>query len=166
MSLADIMTLQALFGLAVVVFEFPSGYLADRIGRRRSLLVGGTLAIAGWLAYTRATTFASVAVAEMLLGAGSAFISGADRAMLWTSLGESGRLREYPRWEGRLRAGAQISEAVSSAVGGWLYALSPGCRSGCRSRPRSPGWRRSSPCASSRRPRPRRRTRTCAARCT
>jgi MFS family permease len=125
MSLADIMTLQALFGVAVVVFEFPSGYLADRIGRRRSLLVGAALAIVGWLAYTRAASFASVALAEMLLGAGSAFISGADRALLWTSLGQSGRLGEYPRWEGRLRAAAQISEAVSSAVGGWLYALAP-----------------------------------------
>ena len=53
MSLADIMILQALFGVAVVVFEFPSGYLADRIGRRRSLLIGASLSIVGWLAYTR-----------------------------------------------------------------------------------------------------------------
>jgi MFS family permease len=38
---------QALFGVAVVVFELPSGYLADRIGRRRSLLIGATLWIVG-----------------------------------------------------------------------------------------------------------------------
>jgi MFS family permease len=125
MSLADIMTLQALFGLAVVVFEFPSGYLADRIGRRRSLLVGASVQIVGWGAYTVAASFPAVALAEMLLGAGAAFISGADRALLWTSLRASGRHAEYPRWEGRMRGVAQISEAVSSAVGGWLYALSP-----------------------------------------
>jgi choline dehydrogenase len=57
MSLADIMILQALFGVAVVVFEFPSGHLADRIGRRRSLLMGASLSIVGWLAYTRAGSF-------------------------------------------------------------------------------------------------------------
>lgn len=125
MSLADIMILQALFGVAVVVFEFPSGYLADRIGRRRSLLIGASLSIVGWLAYTRAGSFAAVALAEMLLGAGHAFVSGADRALLWTSLGESGRHGEYPRWEGGLRAASQTSEAVSAAAGGWLYALSP-----------------------------------------
>jgi MFS family permease len=125
MSLADIMMLQALFGVAVVLFEFPSGYLADRIGRRRSLLVGATLSIVGWLAYTRAASFPAVALAEMLLGAGSAFVSGADRALLWTSLVTADRGGEYPRWEGRLRAAAQTSEAVSAAAGGWLYALGP-----------------------------------------
>jgi hypothetical protein len=70
-------------------------------------------------------SFGAVALAEMLLGAGSAFVSGADRALLWTSLGESGRQAEYPRWEGRLRAASQTSEAVSAAAGGWLYALAP-----------------------------------------
>src|SRR5262245_17225183 len=53
MSLADIMVLQAIFGLAVVIFEFPSGYLADRVGYRRSILTGTTLLLAGWLLYTR-----------------------------------------------------------------------------------------------------------------
>jgi hypothetical protein len=28
-------------------------------------------------------------------------------------------------WEGRLRAAAQTSEAISSAVGGWLYSVAP-----------------------------------------
>src|SRR5262250_2803717 len=75
MSLADIMVLQAIFGLAVVVFEFPSGYLADRFGYRRSLLLGAALAVAGWAIYARASTFAGVALAETILGAGVAFIS-------------------------------------------------------------------------------------------
>ena len=61
----------------------------------------------------------------MLLGAGSAFVSGADRALLWTSLGEGSRHGEYPRWEGRLRVASQTSEAVSAAAGGWLYTLAP-----------------------------------------
>ena len=34
MSLTDVMTLQAAFSLTVVVCEFPSGYLADRVGYR------------------------------------------------------------------------------------------------------------------------------------
>jgi MFS family permease len=130
MSLADVMTLQAVFGLAVVVFEFPSGYLADRIGYRASLLLGGVAWVAGWVAYVRADTFAGVLLAEAVLGAAAAFISGADRALLWVSLEATGRGAEYTRWEGRLRAAAQVSEAVSSAAGGWLYAI----------RPRLPFW--------------------------
>jgi len=37
MSLTDIMILQAVFGLSVVLVQFPSGYFADRVGYRPSL---------------------------------------------------------------------------------------------------------------------------------
>lgn len=125
MSLADIMVLQAVFGLAVVLFEFPSGYLADRVGYRRSLLVGTALLMAGWLLYTRAESFWSVAVAETILGAASAFMSGADRALLWVSLEGTGRVGQYTRWDGRIRAVCQSAEAMSAAAGGWLYTAGP-----------------------------------------
>jgi len=125
MSLRDIMVLQAIFGLAVVLFEFPSGYFADRGGYKRSLLVGAVLWIAGWLFYARAATFAAVAVAEITLGAANAFMSGADRALLWVSVEGAGRAVRYTRWEGRVRAAAQVGEGGSAAIGGWLYSLSP-----------------------------------------
>ena len=64
-------------------------------------------------------------VAEIVLGGGSAFISGADRALLWVSLEAEGRQSQYTRWDGRLRAAAQIGEAGSAAIGGWLYSLAP-----------------------------------------
>ena len=41
------------------------------------------------------------------------------------SLKTSDRVSEYTQWEGRVRAAAQLSEAVSSGLGGWLYSLSP-----------------------------------------
>jgi MFS family permease len=125
MSLTDVMVLQAVYGLAIVLCEFPSGYLADRIGYRTSLLVGAAFWAAGWLAYAWAATFASVLVAEVILGAGAAFLSGADRALLWVSLQETGRVGEYTRWEGRVRASGQASEAISAAAGGWLYTVLP-----------------------------------------
>ena len=125
MSLTDIMVLQAIFGLAVVLFEFPSGYIADRAGYRRSLITGALLSVIGWAIYARAATFAGVMAAEIVLGAGLAFISGADRALLWTSLERAGRGAQYVRWEGRLRAAGQTSEAACGAAGGWLYAIGP-----------------------------------------
>ena len=130
MSLTDVMTLQAAFSLTIVVCEFPSGYLADRVGYRASLLIGGVAWVTGWLVYAWAGSFGSVVLAEGILGVGLAFMSGADRALLWTSLQTTGRGGEYTRWDGRMRAAGQTSEAISSAVGGWLYTI----------RPRLPFW--------------------------
>jgi predicted MFS family arabinose efflux permease len=125
MSFTDIMVLQAIFGLAVVVLEFPSGYLADRVGHRQALLVAAVLWALGWLLYARGVTFAQVVLAEVVLGGGLAFASGADSALLYRSLAASGREAAYPRHEGRVRAAAQACESLSAAGGGSLYALAP-----------------------------------------
>jgi predicted MFS family arabinose efflux permease len=125
LSLRQVMLLQVVFAATSVLFEFPSGYVADRIGYRRALVVGAALWIAGWLAYALGTTFLGMALAEVLLGAGLAFASGADSALLFVSLERGGRVVEYASWEGRVRAAGQLAEAASSAIGGPLYALAP-----------------------------------------
>lgn len=125
MSLADIMWLQAIFGATAVICEFPSGYVADRLGYRRSLLIGASFWLAGWVAYAFGTTFGGMALAEIQLGTGMAFISGADSALLFVSVEGGETLARYRAWEGRVRATSQASEAASSALGGWLYSLAP-----------------------------------------
>jgi MFS family permease len=125
MSLVEIMWLQAIFGAVVVLFEFPTGYIADRLGYRLSLLVGAVFWVFGWIAYAIGDTFGAMVVAEVLLGVGFAFTSGADSALLFVSLEPEGDLAGYRRWEGRARAAAQTSEAISSGVGGWLYSVAP-----------------------------------------
>ena len=125
LSLTEIMLLQAIFGSASVLLEFPSGYVADRVGYRTSLVVGMTLWTIGWMLYSVGTSFAGIALAEIVLGAGHAFVSGADAALLFSSLDAAGEIAAYRRWEGRVRAAGQVGEAASSAAGGWLYALAP-----------------------------------------
>ena len=125
MTIADVMLLQACFGVVAVVLEFPSGYVADRLGHRFSLLVGAVLWLLGWCVYLRAADFSGALVAESMLAAGLAFFSGADAALLYESLERSERPADYVRWEGRGRAAGQVCEAASSAIGGGLYAVAP-----------------------------------------
>jgi len=125
MSFTDVMTLQSIFAATIVAVEFPSGYIADRLGYRLSLCLGSAFLVAGWLLYALGTSFAVMAVAEIALGVGLAFSSGADSALLYVSLKAIDRVSRYTHWEGRVRAAAQLSEAVSSGLGGWLYNRSP-----------------------------------------
>ncbi|MDH3446268.1 MAG: MFS transporter, partial [Deltaproteobacteria bacterium] len=125
MSLADIMWLQAIFAATIVILEFPSGYIADGIGYRLSLCLGAAFWLAGWTIYALGTTFGAMVIAEVALGLGLAFTSGADSALLYVSLKASDRVGQYANWEGRVRAAAQMSEAMASAMGGWFYSLTP-----------------------------------------
>ena len=49
LSLSEIFYLQAIFAIAIVLLEAPSGYLADKIGRRAVLVVGSVAHGAGYL---------------------------------------------------------------------------------------------------------------------
>src|SRR5512137_1161054 len=63
LTLSEILLLQAIFSVATVIMEYPSGYLSDRLGYRFSLLLASLLGISGWLTYTVAGDFLTVLLA-------------------------------------------------------------------------------------------------------
>jgi MFS family permease len=125
LSLAEILLLQAIFSVATLVMEYPSGYVSDRLGYRFSLSLASLLGIAGWGIYTVAGSFAAVLAAEILLGISYAFISGADTALLFETLRQEGREEGYARFDGRLTGCAQTGEAAGALFAGVMYAWWP-----------------------------------------
>ncbi|MHB8708769.1 MAG: MFS transporter, partial [Desulfuromonadales bacterium] len=125
LTLTDILLLQAIFSVATVVMEYPSGYLSDRLGYRFSLLLASLLGISGWTTYTVAGSFSTVLLAEIQLGISYAFISGADSALLFETLRGQGREEEYLRHDGRMTAWAQGGEADGAIGAGVLYVWMP-----------------------------------------
>lgn len=125
LSLTEILILQGFFSLATLLLEYPSGYISDRLGCRFSLNLASLLGIAGWGWYLFAGSFFEVLIAELLLGASFAFISGADSALLFETLRHEGREQHYTRQEGRMLGLAQAGEAVGAVFAGTLYAFFP-----------------------------------------
>jgi MFS family permease len=125
LSLSEILLLQALFSLATLIMEFPSGYLSDRLGYRFSLNLACLFGITGWATYTFAGSFAGVLIAEIQLGISYAFISGADSALLYETLRHEGKEEEYAKHDGRMTAWAQAGEAAGAIGAGALYAWFP-----------------------------------------
>jgi MFS family permease len=125
LSLSEILLLQALFSLATLLMEFPSGYLSDRLGYRFALNLACLFGITGWTTYTFAGSFAGVLVAEIQLGISYAFISGADSALLYETLRHEGKEEEYTKHDGRMTAWAQAGEAAGAIGAGALYAWFP-----------------------------------------
>ena len=80
----------ALFTAGMVLFEVPTGVVADTWGRRISYLLGSlTLAVSTilyWLAWQMQAPFWAWAVTSVLLGLGFTFFSGATEAWLVDAL--------------------------------------------------------------------------------
>ena len=125
MSVQEIMWLQGSFGLAMVLAEFPTGYIADRIGYRTSLILACVTQIIGWAIYAWAQTFFQIIVAELVLGAGLSLVSGTDHALLYESLKETNREEDYAKWSGRMKFWGQCGEGTAAVAAGFLFALWP-----------------------------------------
>ncbi|MCX7065298.1 MAG: MFS transporter [Proteobacteria bacterium] len=117
LSMRQIFLLQALFAVVVLVMEIPSGYAADILGRRLTMIVGSVFLGLGHSVLLFADGFADLALFELGLGIGVSLVSGADLAILYDSehaLGnDSGRRQELV---GRLFTMHTASEALAGVV--------------------------------------------------
>ncbi|MBL7997668.1 MAG: MFS transporter [Candidatus Kapabacteria bacterium] len=124
LTMRDIMVIQAVFSFVSVVFEIPSGYFSDVLGRRMTLIIGVALGAAGFGLYVLATGFWSILAAECVLGLGMSFVSGTDSAMMFDTLAGLGEAERSMQSEGRLISFGNFSEGLAGITGGLLAALS------------------------------------------
>lgn len=125
LTLTQILLLQGIMSIVMVVMEYPSGYVSDRIGYRAALTIASLLGMIGWGVYTVAANFGQVLAGEVLLGISLSFISGSDSAMLYETLKAEGKEQQYARHQGRMSGFAQGGEALGAIFAGVLYAYAP-----------------------------------------
>ena len=124
LTLSDISILKAIYSIAIVILEIPSGYLADILGRKRTLIIGSVLGFMGFFTYSLSYGFMGFLIAEIILGFGQSLISGADSAMLYDTLEDMDRKDEYVKYEGRVISIGNLAETIAGVVGGLLVGIS------------------------------------------
>ena len=126
LSMTQIMLLQSIYAIGVSILELPTGAFADYFGKKKSLLLGAAFWVVGCFWYGSSHTFWQFAIGELMVGVGSAFFSGADRAYLHQVLAEEGRENTFKKVEGKARGIIQIAQGVGSIIGGFLASISFG----------------------------------------
>lgn len=124
LNMSQVFILQAIYSISIVALEIPSGYFADVLGRKNSIIAGSILGFVGFLIYSLSFGFIGFVFAEITLGFGQSMISGADSAILYDSLIESDREKDYLKHEGRITSAGNFAEAFAGILGGLLAGLS------------------------------------------
>lgn len=124
LEMRHVFILQAIYSVAIVALEIPSGYFADVLGRKITLVIGTVLGFLGFLTYSFSFGFMGFLIAEIILGLGQSLISGADSALLYDSLLETGKKDKYIKYEGRMVSVGNFAEAIAGILGGLLATLS------------------------------------------
>lgn len=123
LSLTQVGLMEAIFWVTMMVAEVPTGAVADRFGRRTSLVIGGFMFMLGTILFVLMEGFGGLAVSYVIMAISGTLYSGSGHALLYDSLRVLGRTREYEKHVGRSEAmmtGALLGAAL---LGGPLAGL-------------------------------------------
>jgi len=119
-DMMEIMFLQSIFNVCLAIFEIPSGYFSDIIGRKKTLSFSAIFAILGFSIFAFTGGFLPFVVAEILLAMSSSLVSGTDSALLYESLNQLDRKEDYLKYEGQISASGNFAEGIAAIVGTYL----------------------------------------------
>jgi MFS family permease len=121
LTFTEIMLLQSISSVSIFFFEVPTGAVADKLGRKYSILIGALLWALGLLFYDVGKSFIIFALSEIVFSLGSSFKSGADSALIYDSLKMLKREKEYQKVEGKARSFSLYAQAIGSVLSSFLY---------------------------------------------
>ena len=122
LSLAQITALDAPFWLVMILAEIPTGVVADRWGRKLSLLLGAGFYAAAILIFGLAASYPVILLSYLSWALSMTLISGADSAFVYDSLMAEGRAGDFPRILGRMQAIDSAAFLLGALVGAPLAA--------------------------------------------
>ena len=110
------------FWVGLLIFQLPVGVLADRLGRKWTIVLAETFRTAGILGYGLGTSLLGYVAANLIWSLGGAFSIGTS-AYLYETLMEDHQETEFPRYIGRNTFIQIGSNAAAALVGGIVVAL-------------------------------------------
>ena len=120
LSYSQIFLLTAVYMLMFVLFEIPSGALADLIGRKKTIIFGGVALGAAAGCSGLAQNFLQLFLSYFLWSIGFSSISGANEALLYDRVSDQ---EIFSQAVGRSGFFWIVGTAVAGIVGPYLFSL-------------------------------------------
>lgn len=121
----QIFNIQSIYYLAFIVFELPTGFFADFVGKKKSLVLGaGLLAFANILPLIK-VTFILFLAHFVLIALARSLISGTASALLYDSLKVRGISNQFKEIEGKARSMALIARLLTWPIASFFFKISP-----------------------------------------
>lgn len=124
LTMQQVMWLQGAFAFTILVLEIPTGYIADRWGRKQTIIAAGFLGAIGYGIYGLSGGFWDFLLAEITIGIGASFFSGSVEAMTYDTLLTLKEERKYREVAGGMNFWEFSSEAISGLIGGGVAIVS------------------------------------------
>lgn len=113
--------------ISAAFLDVPAGLLADRIGRKKIVVLGSTALLFAVIFYAIGMNYWFLAIGALLEGVSRSLYSGNNDALLYNLLSEEGLAHEFHTYSGKLSSMFEIALASSGLLGGiianWSFPL-------------------------------------------
>jgi len=116
LSQAEIYLTQSVYSLVFLLWSIPSGYIADRIGKSKTIKLGVSITGLTLSLYGFGSHFWQFMILEVFLAIGQGLVIGADSALLIDSLVALRRKKEFIKQSQFIKAAGFISIAFGVPV--------------------------------------------------
>ncbi|MBW2972056.1 MFS transporter [Candidatus Woesearchaeota archaeon] len=122
----QIFVTQAVYTFVEMLLMVPSGAFADKVGRKKTLILSTVLYSAAFLSYSFSQTFTHVLLTETVFAVSSALFHGTGEAFLYDTLAEAKRKNRYKGVLSTAYAVQSVVMGAASVAGGYMakYGLS------------------------------------------
>ncbi|MGL4338499.1 MAG: MFS transporter [Turicibacter sp.] len=120
MSLIEIGLLESIFHLCGLLFEIPTGALADLMGRKKTMIMGRSCMVISCLIMLVANNFWGFALGFIFQALAYNLNSGSEEALVYDSLKQLGEEDRFLGISGKLNLIIEIAQSLSVFIGGIL----------------------------------------------
>lgn len=124
MNLMQIGLLEGIYHVTSMIFEIPSGAIADLLGRKKSMLISQVLIAISCILMLGPKSFYVFALSFFIQAIGNNFTSGSEEALVYDSMKEIGEEERYIHVNGRINMIIEGSQASATVIGGILAEYS------------------------------------------
>lgn len=124
MNLGQIGILEGIYHITSMLFEVPSGAMADLLGRKKSMVISRVLVAISCLIMLVSKNFWLFALSFFVQALGNNFNSGSEEALIYDSMKALGKEEHYIGVYGRLNVLIEISQGIATVLGGILAEYS------------------------------------------
>ncbi len=122
LNLTQVQILQSWLMIWMFILNIPTGAVADHIGRKISVALGGLILSASCVLYVLMPGFYPFLAAEFLAALGTSFVIGASSALICDYLKQNNRESESKQVLGRSSAISNLGTIIAAPVGSIVAA--------------------------------------------
>ncbi len=116
----QILALESFLSLCIFLFEVPTGILADKIGRRKTIILGSAFFMLQSIIFLLSNSFLFFILAFALSGIGVTLHSGTTEAIIYDQLKRENQEKEMKKAMGMVDSASSFAMVIAPVIGSIL----------------------------------------------